>query len=567
MSCRARTRRLTRGRTQVPTEVICVESHNNSDADADMDLDFAFDSELQALIDECSAPAERPLSHTQNKKHTVRQRPLTARRRFRLAGTPQSSQTSQPSQTSQSSQPSQSPQPRPNSDVWWRQYAPQTVEDLAVHVKKTAQVRSWLESACASTPAACFRILVLEGPAGSGKSTCLRTLAHALSLHLVEWTNTSSLHASPASLPDFDDSADSIGVVRQFGDFLARAARYEALGHTGRRVILVDDLPNVSHPATRESFGHALQRFAHLPAASSCPLVLVVSDTTSDDQSGDSVCGGADVMPRALYDSALVQAVRFNPVAPTIVTRGLRRVLKLAGRDTALGDAEVRAIAQACGGDMRSAVTMLQLAVGHVAGAARGRKRRRSADRPADVAVAGESRRVAVDLFHAAARVLHAKRVGGDGARTRGQLECDAAEILSTVAADAGTLQHFVYENHVDFCASLEEAAASAEWFSQADAMAGGMRLASSRGSLGAQVADTYAPLLALQGAMHVRAHPMLTQGAQAPRVSRGMTALRKPQFFEYSRAVVANQRLFREFAADRMACAERVWRGGAVHE
>ncbi|KAJ2361156.1 hypothetical protein IW150_007316, partial [Coemansia sp. RSA 2607] len=52
MSCRARTRRLTRGRTQVPTEVICVESHNNSDADADMDLDFAFDSELQALIDE-----------------------------------------------------------------------------------------------------------------------------------------------------------------------------------------------------------------------------------------------------------------------------------------------------------------------------------------------------------------------------------------------------------------------------------------------------------------------------------------------------------------------------------
>ncbi|KAJ1719602.1 hypothetical protein LPJ53_005662, partial [Coemansia erecta] len=185
MSCRARTRRLTRGRTQstATPEVILVSSPEpppvndaagvdvdaDADIDVDVDMDFAFDSELQALIDECAQPQPQQSQQQQQQQQPAlsrlssqaertqrrvaktidtlpdsssqRQRPLTERRRFRLAGTSQSSQLSQ---LSQLSQPTQNNSNNDDDDVWWRRYEPRSVDDLAVHAKKVQQVRSWL---------------------------------------------------------------------------------------------------------------------------------------------------------------------------------------------------------------------------------------------------------------------------------------------------------------------------------------------------------------------------------------------------------------------------------------
>ncbi|KAJ2000876.1 RFC checkpoint protein Rad17, partial [Coemansia thaxteri] len=253
-------------------------------------------------------------------------------------------------------------------ELWWQRYEPRTLADLALHAQKLGQVRGWLEMAVDASVngnkqgSGYFRILVLEGPAGACKSTCVRILARELGLGIIEWINPLAGRASAASQLDVDE--EDVSVVRQFGHFLSQAERYSglALQNTGeakeagiinhrQQIILVDDLPNVAHRDTRESFRDALQRFSAVPAQNSSPMVIAVTESVTSQQAfGDEVAGGmgrrfretdqaansdiavwsaADVIPSAVYNSPYCQSIKFNPVAPTIVAKGLKRILQI----------------------------------------------------------------------------------------------------------------------------------------------------------------------------------------------------------------------------------------------
>ena len=47
---------------------------------------------------------------------------------------------------------------------------------------------------------------------------------------------------------------------------------------SSRRVILLEDLPNISHPPTRSSFNMALDAFLHQSGNQNIPLILIVSE-------------------------------------------------------------------------------------------------------------------------------------------------------------------------------------------------------------------------------------------------------------------------------------------------
>ncbi|KAJ2887957.1 RFC checkpoint protein Rad17, partial [Coemansia aciculifera] len=239
-------------------------------------------------------------------------------------------------------------------ELWWQRYEPRTLADLALHTLKANQVRGWLEMAIDASingnkqGSGYFRILVLEGPAGACKSSCVRMLAQELDLKVVEWINPLASRTSIAS--SFDSDGDEIGVVRQFEHFLAHAERYSGLAlrpSTGgealptntlgqkRQIVLVDDLPNVSHRDTRDSFRNALLRFSAVPAQQSFPMVIVVTESiTSQAAFGDegadgmsrrfretdkaansdiAVWSAADVIPSAVYNSRYCQSIKFNP--------------------------------------------------------------------------------------------------------------------------------------------------------------------------------------------------------------------------------------------------------------
>ena len=148
-------------------------------------------------------------------------------------------------------------------------------------------IRSWPSTACADAAIARLtsqRVLVLSGPAGSGKTATLRVLARQLEFGITEFKT--------------DQTEGSL--ISQFGAFLSRSGATlgfsaSTAGFMGppklkrpkkppapkRSVILVEDLPNIftsSH--TRTSFRSALTAFASSARTSDMrtPLVIIVSE-------------------------------------------------------------------------------------------------------------------------------------------------------------------------------------------------------------------------------------------------------------------------------------------------
>ncbi|KAJ2314511.1 RFC checkpoint protein Rad17 [Coemansia sp. RSA 2705] len=447
-------------------------------------LDLEIDSDLEALVESCREPEPPPPPPSPPPSYTKRKRGLTERPRLRALHPPTPPAAVEPAQSAN----------KETSDMWWQQYAPQSADELALHKWRLGEVRGWLESAMAH--AAGSRVLVLEGPAGSGKSACVRALAHDMDIALVEWENGGD------------------GVVRQFGEFLAQAQRYAL---AARRLILVEDVPNVSHLATRDAFERALRRFAAEPAHMSCPLVLILSDTGDDDSwTAGSLAAGSGF-----------HVIRFRPVAPTIVERGLRRIIRqrLQLPEKKRLPAELTKVVKRLGaeseGDLRVAVTMLQLETARPVVAAR---------------------RTGLDLFHALGRVLHAKRVGG-------QLEASADDVLRRVPMDLGRFRVFVHESYADFCAHIDEAAAVSEALSAADVL-------SPRGFDAAL--EWCAAAVAVRGHMRARGSAPVPEGEEGAPLPR-WTQARRPAYFDALRGANANARLLRDAAPGLRLCGLRL--------
>ncbi|KAJ2797783.1 Cell cycle checkpoint protein rad17 [Coemansia furcata] len=308
-------------------------------------------------------------------------------------------------------------------------------------------------------------------------------------------------------------------------------------------------------------------------------------ETDTAANSDIAVWSAADVIPSAVYNSRFCQSIKFNPVAPTIVAKGLKRILQIR---LGLGDqktikfspattAAIKAISDECQGDLRSAVTMLQLSLASYSsaipksrkrsGASTEKRKRGAAANPVCIgdksgsANAGEPRRVSLDLFHALGKVLYAKRElpnspTDNSGLARGRLESDPDEVLDKTPVDLSTFGLYVHENYADFCTGIDEAARSADCFSEADSLScNGHRGAGAA----AGIADAYGALLAVRGYMYYKAHPQLTDhedstlGMGSQHGRGGMAAFRKPQFFDFYKRRAALARMWDNPAAAEM--------------
>ena len=154
-------------------ETLQIEDEEEDVIEDDSPIEDA--DELRGLQDTAHLVLDRrkaPFASTQNVPAATQAQKLPAgSQRFKIAG----------SATGKSKDMSTAAVAAPkdlDSRPWAERFGPSNLEELAVHKKKVADVRSWLENAFRSRDRR--RLLILRGPSGVGKTATMSTLARAM---------------------------------------------------------------------------------------------------------------------------------------------------------------------------------------------------------------------------------------------------------------------------------------------------------------------------------------------------------------------------------------------------
>ena len=336
---------------------------------------------------------------------------------------------------------------------WSERFAPVSLDELAVHKRKVLDVRRWLDEVLAGRMRQ--RLLVLKGPAGSGKTTTVRLLAKDMRCEVLEWRNPASSFGVPG--PGYQSAA------AQFEEFLGRGGKFGQLDvesdegtppppppppssgngpNTGsdRRLILIEEFPNTFMRSSTGlvAFRNAILQFlaANVPALASfgsgypsepvTPIVMVISETllTTTSASADSFTAHRLLGPEILRHPG-TGVIEFNPIAPTFLTKALELVVQKEARKSGRRRTPGPLVLQRLGeiGDIRSAISSLEfLCVKGDDEADWGSKvtftkpKRGSKDVPALTKGEKESlelvsqREATLGIFHAVGKVVYNKR-------------------------------------------------------------------------------------------------------------------------------------------------------------
>ncbi|PGH08020.1 hypothetical protein GX51_01460 [Blastomyces parvus] len=275
---------------------------------------------------------------------------------------------------------------------WAEEYAPTTLDELVVNKRKVSDVQRWLVDVFGGKSKQ--RVLVLRGPAGSGKSTTISLLSKALGFEIVEWKNPLGSEYS---------SQGYVSMGAQFEDFLGRSDKFGSLYLSGdgqepqlpaangeadyvnsstgekKRAVLVEEFPSSLSQSSSglRAFRHAIQsylatavprqslysRLNRDTTISSPPLIIIVSETMigSGGISSDSFTVHRLLGPE-LSNHHGVTILDFNRIAPTFMAKAIDLVLKKEARRSKRkripGPEVLKAFTDM--GDIRSAISALE---------------------------------------------------------------------------------------------------------------------------------------------------------------------------------------------------------------
>uniref|UniRef100_A0A915AVA1 Cell cycle checkpoint protein RAD17 n=2 Tax=Parascaris univalens TaxID=6257 RepID=A0A915AVA1_PARUN len=264
-------------------------------------------------------------------------------------------------------------------------FAPTNVEHLAVHTKKIDQVREWMLNHRDGMKRS--KILLLNGPCGSGKTATVKVLCSELRMQLVEWESPDHYEFA------VDENGEEIiceqSQVRVFADFLKSVDRNSLDDSCAQRVVLIEHLPNIFY--REPGLLHSL--LCTYALYSRCMFIFVLSSIES--------CWTLN--PRRLFPMSMLRDLRFdtitfNPSALTFLSKVIRRILselKIKATST-----QIKYIAESAVGDIRCAINNLQLCIGG------------DGQLLKDAVLFGSSSQT--DPFHSIGRMLHGKRAEHD---------------------------------------------------------------------------------------------------------------------------------------------------------
>ena len=228
------------------------------------------------------------------------------------------------------------------------------------------------------------RLLVLKGPAGSGKTTTISLLSKAMTFDTSEWRSPTvadtGINSFSAQFDDFLNRGRAFGTLDLFSsmphaEISGTAMQEEA----GNRILLVEEFPSTMtlSSSALASFRKVLLHYlaAAVPPRSAAfeqskaylntypPIVLIISESllTSATASTDSFTAHRLLGPD-LCNHPYATILEFNPIAPTLVTKALELAIKkearISKRRRIPGQAVLKRLSEL--GDVRCAVNALE---------------------------------------------------------------------------------------------------------------------------------------------------------------------------------------------------------------
>lgn len=130
-----------------------------------------------------------------------------------------------------------------SSSNWVENFAPQSIDHLAVHTKKVDEIREWIKKWELNKN----NVLLLTGPPGSGKTATLRLIAKELDFDVSEWITPLDIDLNRNNEQENDNvNTYTENQFDKFSDFLYRSSRYVSVfANQRKRLLLVEDFPNV----------------------------------------------------------------------------------------------------------------------------------------------------------------------------------------------------------------------------------------------------------------------------------------------------------------------------------
>jgi cell cycle checkpoint protein len=266
---------------------------------------------------------------------------------------------------------------------WAERFGPGNLDELAVHKKKVADVRAWLEEVIHGRMRQ--RLLVLKGAAGTGKTTTIQLLAKTMDFEVLEWRNpvgsvatSDGFQSMAAQFEEFMGRGGKFGQLDIFSANEPKSSKPETKPLDRRKqIILVEEFPNTftRSSSALQSFRSTIIQYlaSNTPPLSMMyniksdepvtPVVMIISETllTTTSASADSFTAHRLLGPEILQHPG-VGIIEFNAIAPTLLAKGLEIVVqkesRKSGRRKTPGPLVLKQLGEI--GDIRSAIGSLE---------------------------------------------------------------------------------------------------------------------------------------------------------------------------------------------------------------
>ena len=437
-----------------------------------------------------------------------------------------------------------------STKLWIYNHVPTSIDDLAVNNKKIDEVRSWLLDSIDKGG-----ILVLSGPAGSGKTATLNALATSLQMSVKEWVNPVE-QIGFKSDKVFDDEnfifSDTVGYVsksKQFREWL-RGTKYSTINdQKGFRnnIVLVEDMPS----NRLEDLHEILESFVGSKAK--VPLVFIISESATSKKNGSV----KQIFPPQVVDRLKITNINFNPVTTSSMVKVFTKIAKVESqkgvRKFQVPDkATLENLAESVGGDLRGGINALQFSclndtqdlkgafetsslIASSKGGKSGSKNVKKFSNRSELSKIGGKDK-GLMMFHALGKILYSKRdddLESEGlpkhlqSHSRRVLKSNPDEVIekSTLSADA--FNCFLHQNFPPFFTKIDEVQRLSEYISISD-------MFMNEWTTGGKISLTeYGGSVAARAVMFTNT---------APPSSLGMRKLNKPDYYNNVRTLRQRQ-------------------------